>query len=147
MKYWMSIIMLFFSALTMAKAPVYTGVFSNKALQGYDTVAYFTENKPVQGLSQFKTEYHGAEWLFSSQQNLALFLAEPEKYAPQYGGYCAWAVSEKNDFAPGDPQYWAIEDGKLYLNYDKKIKELWDKERSRHIQQANQNWPVLIGKE
>lgn len=54
-------------------------------------------------------------------------LADPEKYAPQYGGYCAWAVSEKKDFAPGDPQYWAIEDGKLYLNYNNKIKGLWEK--------------------
>ncbi|AOW84312.1 YHS domain-containing (seleno)protein [Vibrio mimicus] len=147
MKYWFGLIMLFFSALSVAQDQIYTGIFSNKALDGYDTVAYFTENKPVKGLPLFKTEYKGAEWFFASQQNLDTFVADPEKYAPQYGGYCAWAISEKNDFAPGDPQYWAIEDGKLYLNYDKKVKGLWDKERVHHIEQADKNWPTLIGKE
>ncbi|KQB06430.1 YHS domain-containing protein [Vibrio metoecus] len=147
MKYWIGLAMLFFSSLVIAQDQIYTGIFSNKALDGYDAVAYFTENKPVKGLSQFKTEYKGAQWFFSSQQNLDSFVADPEKYAPQFGGYCAWAVSEKNDFAPGDPQYWAVEDGKLYLNYDKKIKGLWDKDRAHHIEQANKNWPTLIGKE
>ncbi|EEY99356.1 hypothetical protein VOA_001705 [Vibrio sp. RC586] len=147
MKYWLGLILFFVSTLGMAQDQIYTGIFSNKALDGYDTVAYFTENKPVKGLPQFKTEYKGAEWFFASQQNLDSFVSDPEKYAPQFGGYCAWAVSEKNDFAPGDPQYWAIEDGKLYLNYDKKIKGLWDKDRTHHIVQANKNWPALIGKE
>ncbi|MEW4464656.1 YHS domain-containing (seleno)protein [Vibrio cholerae] len=145
MKYWFVLILFFFSTFTMAQDPIYTGTFSNKALDGYDTVAYFTEGKPVKGAAQFKTEYQGAEWLFASQQNLDAFLADPEKYAPQYGGYCAWAVSEKKDFAPGDPQYWAIEDGKLYLNYNNKIKGLWEKDRAHHIAQGDQNWPALIG--
>jgi len=64
--------------------------------------------------------------------------------SPQYGGYCAWAVSAKNDFAPGDPQYWTIVDDKLYLNYDQEIQETWEKDRAQHIQQADKAWPQLI---
>lgn len=78
MKYWFGLILFFFSTFTMAQDPIYTGTFSNKALDGYDTVAYFTEGKPVKGVAQFKTEYQGAEWLFASQQNLDAFLADPE---------------------------------------------------------------------
>ena len=121
-----------------------TSFFSNKAVSGYDTVAYFTQGQAVKGDSQWTTEYQGAHWLFSSAEHLAMFEAEPEKYAPQYGGYCAWAVSEKSDFAPSDPEQWAIVDGKLYLNYNAGIKGRWDSARTLHIQQADQNWPGLI---
>lgn len=121
-----------------------TSFFSNKAVSGYDTVAYFTQGQAVKGDSQWTTEYQGAQWLFSSAEHLAMFEAEPEKYAPQYGGYCAWAVSEKSDFAPSDPEQWAIVDGKLYLNYNADIKGRWDSARTLHIQQADQNWPGLI---
>ncbi|USD41742.1 YHS domain-containing protein [Vibrio sp. SCSIO 43135] len=135
---------LFTSSVSYAEDEIYTGIFSNKALAGYDTVAYFTENKPVKGSSKFQTEYKGADWYFSSQQNLDAFVAEPEKYAPQYGGYCAWAVSAKNDFAPGDPHEWSLVDGKLYLNYDDDIKQRWEQDRTYHITQADKNWPNLI---
>ena len=72
------------------------------------------------------------------------FIENPEAYAPQYGGYCAWAVSAKNDFAPADPKQWAIVDGKLYLNYDAEVKQWWDDDRARHIAAADKNWPTLI---
>ncbi|MFM2587519.1 YHS domain-containing (seleno)protein [Vibrio sp. TBV020] len=123
---------------------VSTGIFSNKAVSGYDTVAYFTEGKPVKGDSQWQTEYQGADWYFSSQDNLNKFKADPEAYAPQYGGYCAWAISAKNDFASSDPKQWAIVDGKLYLNYNAEVKSWWDDDRNGHIVQADKNWPTLI---
>ena len=138
------------ATLLMAKTvlavdPVSTGFFSNKAIKGYDTVAYFTQNKPVEGSSDYQTEYLGAQWLFSSQENLDLFLAEPEKYAPQYGGYCAWAVSQ-NKTASIRPDLFTIVDGKLYLNYNDKINDRWLKDQTKLIEQADQHWPELVDK-
>ncbi|OEE45797.1 YHS domain-containing (seleno)protein [Vibrio anguillarum] len=144
MKRLLGLLLLFVSSVSLAEDEIYTSFLSNKALSGYDTVAYFTEGEPVKGSSDFSTLYKNAQWYFSSKENLELFLNNPNQYAPQYGGYCAWAVSEKNDFAPGDPNQWAIVDGKLYLNYDKKIKTLWDTNQAVHIQQADKNWPNLI---
>ncbi|MGR0279173.1 YHS domain-containing (seleno)protein [Marinomonas dokdonensis] len=146
MKHLFGIFLLLLSSFAMAKDPISTGFFSNKAVSGYDTVAYFTEGRPVKGSSKFTTRYQGAVWQFASEKHLAMFEAEPEKYAPQFGGYCAWAVSAKSDFAPSDPKQWAIVDGKLYLNYDAKIKALWDETPALHISQADQNWPQMIGK-
>ncbi|MBF4434523.1 YHS domain-containing (seleno)protein [Vibrio anguillarum] len=144
MKRLLGLLLLLVSNVSLAEDEIYTSFLSNKALSGYDTVAYFTEGEPVKGSSDFSTLYKNAQWYFSSKENLELFLNNPNQYAPQYGGYCAWAVSEKNDFAPGDPNQWAIVDGKLYLNYDKKIKTLWDANQAVHIQQADKNWPNLI---
>lgn len=125
------------------KAPVYTGLFSNLAVEGYDPVAYFTEGRPVKGERQFSTEYNGAEFRFSSQANLDLFLADPAKYAPQYGGYCAWAVSQGYT-AKGDAQHWHIEDGKLYLNYNKSVQETWEEDIPGFISMADANWPNVL---
>ena len=125
------------------KAPVYTGSFSNTAVEGHDPVAYFTEGRPVKGSRDFRTEYQGAEFRFASQDNLDTFLADPEKYAPQFGGYCAWAVSEGYT-AKGDADHWAIVDGKLYLNYNKKIQNRWEQDREMHIVSANTNWPEVL---
>lgn len=125
------------------KPPIYTGTFSNTAVQGHDPVAYFTEGKPVKGSKDFTTDYKGAEFRFASQENLDTFLSDPEKYAPQFGGYCAWAVSEGYT-AKGDADHWAIVDGKLYLNYDKKIQERWEQDRAAHIVKANSNWPDIL---
>lgn len=144
MKSLFTFILFSISQFTFAADDIYTGIFSSKALDGYDTVAYFTEGKPIEGNKKFTTEYKGADWYFSSQQNLDAFVHNPERYAPQYGGYCAWAVSAKNDFAPGDPMHWSIVDNKLYLNYDQEIKQRWESDRDLHITQADKNWPELI---
>lgn len=144
MKSLFTFILFSISQFTFAADDIYTGIFSSKALDGYDTVAYFTEGKPIEGSKKFTTEYKGADWYFSSQQNLDAFVHNPERYAPQYGGYCAWAVSAKNDFAPGDPMQWSIVDNKLYLNYDQEIKQRWESDRELHITQADKNWPELI---
>lgn len=125
------------------KDAVYTGRFSNTALQGYDTVAYFTLGEPTKGSSDFTTTYQGAEFQFASQENLTLFLADPDKYAPQYGGYCAWAVAQ-GDTAKGDARRWAIVDGKLYLNYNKGIQKKWDKDRAGFITSADSHWPTVL---
>ncbi len=151
MKKWLTGITLFiahilFSATALAEDPVYTGIFSNKALDGYDTVAFFTQNKPVKGKKDFKHEYMGADWYFSSQTNLDQFKANPTQYAPQYGGYCAWAVAAKNDFAPGDPMHWSIVDGKLYLNYNRSVQSRWEKDIAGFIAQGDKNWPMLFVK-
>ena len=125
------------------KSPIYTGTFSNIAVQGHDPVAYFTEGKPVKGSKDFTTEYQGAEFRFASAENLEKFKENPEKYAPQYGGYCAWAVSQGYT-AKGDADYWAIVDGKLFLNYNKKIQDRWEQNRDVYIDDANTNWPEVL---
>ncbi len=125
------------------KDPIYTAKRSNLALQGYDTVAYFTAGEPTKGSADFSTTHNGAEFRFASEENLNLFLGDPEKYAPQYGGYCAWAVAQGKT-AKGDARRWAIVDDKLYLNYNKGIQKKWDKNRSGFITNANEQWPTVL---
>lgn len=138
-----ALLFVMFSFQVQAKDPVYTSFFSDVAVSGYDTVAYFTEQKAIKGSSKFVTEYQGVKWQFKSAENLAAFEAAPEKYAPQYGGYCAWAVANNNT-ASGDPEQWTIVDGKLYLNYNADIQAQWLKDKSRLIKQADNNWPAVI---
>ncbi|MCR9077754.1 MAG: YHS domain-containing protein [Hyphomonadaceae bacterium] len=125
------------------KDPIYTAKRSNLALQGYDTVAYFTVGEPTKGSAEYSTTHNGAEFRFASEENLNLFLGNPDQYAPQYGGYCAWAVA-KGKTAKGDARRWAIVDDKLYLNYNKGIQKKWDKDRSGFITDANTNWPTVL---
>ncbi len=122
-----------------AEPPIYTGVFSNTALQGHDPVAYFTEGKPVKGDEAFTTEYMGAEFRFASAANRDAFLADPQAYAPQYGGYCAWAMAD-GKHAKGDARHWRIVDGKLYLNYNKSIQKKWDADIPGFIERADTEW-------
>jgi hypothetical protein len=126
------------------EAPVYTGLFSSVAVSGYDPVAYFTDGKPVEGRKEFSTRWMNVDWRFASAQNRDLFVANPEKYAPQYGGYCAWAVSQ-NKTASADPKVWKIVGGKLYLNYDQDIQKKWEADTPGHIARANHNWPSVLG--
>lgn len=137
-----------FTALTASSAalavdPVYTAFLSDKAIRGYDTVAYFTQNKPVEGKEEFSTEYMGATWLFASKEHLDLFTENPEKYAPQYGGYCAYAVSQ-NTTASIKPELFTIVDGKLYLNYNQSINDKWLKNKDNFIVEADKNWPAIL---
>lgn len=112
------------------------------AIQGYDPVAYFKESKPVKGKKEFQHEWKGATWYFSSAQNLKDFKAAPEKYAPQYGGYCAWGMS-RGYKAPTSADAWTIVDGKLYLNYDTDVRKKWDGDQKGHIKKADANWPTV----
>ena len=122
---------------------IYTPLFSNVAVKGYDTVAYFTQNKPVKGKKAHTLKHKGATWRFSTAENKALFEANPEKYAPQYGGYCAYAVAQ-NTTASIEPELFTIVDGKLYLNYSKKINTKWQADMAEYIQDADKKWPGVL---
>ncbi|MBE8162494.1 MAG: YHS domain-containing protein [Bdellovibrionaceae bacterium] len=144
MKIWLFSILLFFSIDAFAKkAEIYTSFFSNVAVGGYDTVSYFSKNKPVKGNKKYQTKYNGVVWHFSNANNLKKFKVNPKKYAPQYGGYCAWAVA-KNKTAKGDPLQWHIYNNKLYLNYDKRIKDKWLVNKKEFIKKANKNFPSVL---
>jgi YHS domain-containing protein len=112
------------------------------AVKGYDPVAYFTESRPVKGSADFAYQWMGATWWFANSGNRDLFQATPDKYAPQFGGYCAWAVS-KGYTADTDPEAWKIIDGKLYLNYNKDVQKKWEVDVSQRIVDAIRNWPSL----
>jgi len=114
-------------------------VTAKGAIDGYDAVAYFTEGMPVKGEVQFTYLWRGASWYFSSAANLEKFRAEPGKYAPQYGGYCAYGTAEGHK-APTQPDAWTIVAGKLYLNYNRDVKDIWSKDRSNFIKKADANW-------
>ncbi|MCY3969358.1 MAG: YHS domain-containing protein [Acidobacteria bacterium] len=122
--------------------PVFT-TRGNLAIRGYDPVAYFTEGKAVKGDRDFTLGWQGADWRFASAENRDLFSEDPEKYAPQYGGYCAWAVS-RNYTAPTDPDAFTVVNGKLYLNYNKRVMNQWLEDRDRNIEQADENWPAVL---
>ncbi|MEZ4902701.1 MAG: YHS domain-containing (seleno)protein [Spirosomataceae bacterium] len=135
------IVALFFSMRAFAQNTPYFAT-DGTAIRGYDPVAYFAEQKPVEGKKELAYNWNGSQWLFSSQANLDSFKANPTQYAPQYGGYCAYGVSE-NHKSPTDPNAWTIIDGKLYLNYSPKVKTLWSKDIPTRIQKANEWWPAL----
>lgn len=113
------------------------------AVGGYDAVAYHTQAKPVPGTDEFTHMWKGATWRFSSKDNLEAFVKEPEKYAPQYGGYCAFAVGH-GSLASGDPKVWKIVDGKLYLNISKSVQTSWEKDKDKLIKRGDANWPKLL---
>ena len=113
------------------------------ALEGYDPVAYFKEETDVKGSSAYSTSWKGAEWHFASAENLADFEADPEAFAPQYGGYCAYAVS-KGYTAKTDADAWTIHDGKLYLNFNKSVRRRWLKDVPGHVASADANWPAVL---
>ena len=126
-----------------AKDAVYTSLLSSQAVSGHDPVAYFRVGEPVKGSSEFSMKWNGATWQFANAQNLSDFKKAPEKYAPQFGGYCAWAVSQGYT-ASSDPEAWHIEDGKLYLNYSKSVQKTWAEDIPGHIKKANTNWPKVL---
>ena len=126
-----------------AETMTFTGFSSKLALDGYDAVAYFTENKPVKGDAAYTHTHDGVEWHFASAANRDAFIADPAKYAPQYGGHCAWATAQ-NKVAPGDPNVWKIVDGKLYLNYNANVQTRWEKDIPGFITTADANWPGVL---
>ncbi len=119
-------------------APVNTNG-SGLAVGGYDPVAFFAVNDAVRGDKKYEFAWNGAKWHFASAENLEKFKADPVAYAPQFGGYCSYAVS-RGYTADGDPMTWKIVEGKLYLNYNQKVKEEWEKEQLRFIEDGTRNW-------
>ena len=133
--------LLFVPLAFATEAPVFST--DEGAIRGYDPVAYFTIGEPTRGSDQFTTSWQGATYKFASAANLELFKAKPAAYAPQYGGYCAYAVS-KGATAGTVPEAWTIVDGKLYLNYSLAVQQRWRKNVPGHIKAANRNWPAVL---
>jgi YHS domain-containing protein len=112
------------------------------AIQGYDAVAYFTESKPIKGSNEFTFKYKNETWYFASADHLQKFKANPEKFTPQFGGYCAYGMS-RGYKAKTDPEAWTIVDGKLYLNYNLDVRKIWNEKQMEFIEKANSNWPTV----
>ena len=138
----------FFLMMTVSLLAQKSEVFKTDegAIKGYDPVAYFKDAKPVKGYKKFAYMWKDADWYFASQQNLDLFKSNPEKYAPQYGGYCAYGTAAGHK-ASTEPQTWTIVDNKLYLNYNNEVKSMWIKDKPGYIKKANENWPTIKDKE
>jgi YHS domain-containing protein len=143
MKY---IILQFFGLLFTIALYAQDGKFYNTngiAIKGYDPVAYFIQNSALEGKDSITMEWSGIIWKFSSKENFNLFKMNPQKYAPAYGGYCAYGTSEKH-LSPTDPNAWTIVNNKLYLNYNLKVKEIWIKDTAVRINNADSYWLTLI---
>lgn len=146
MKKIMTIIAMLFLIISAAQAQK-SEIFisSGKAIKGYDPVAFFKESKPVKGSDNISFQYKDATWLFSTVENLESFKKSPEKYAPQYGGYCAYGTADGHK-APTQTDTWTVVNGKLYFNYNTKVKENWDKQQAALIEKANTQWPLIKDK-
>lgn len=119
-----------------------TAAAETAAIKGYDTVAYFKDSKAQKGSDVFTYQWHGMTWHFLSKENRDLFAAGPEKYAPQYDGYCAWAMTEAR-LAITDPEVWKIVDGKLYLNCSVAAYEKWSRDIPGNVKKADEIWLKL----
>lgn len=128
-----------------AEKPVNATLFG-VAIKGYDPVAYFTDGKAVKGDSDFAFEWHGATWHFASAAHRDTFKATPEKYAPQFGGYCAWAVSQGYTASTDPERAWKVVNGKLYLNYNRDVQAKWETDVPGNIAKAEANWPAVLAK-
>ena len=143
------------AAAALAAEPINTleksGFFgydpSGVAIRGYDTVAYFTEGRPVEGSEELTSEWRGATWRFASQEHLERFEAEPERYAPQYGGYCAYGIAAQDALVKIEPELWTIVDDKLYLNYDDGIQRKWEADIPGFIAAADEKFERLLTEE
>lgn len=133
-------VLLFFRSVGMfADEPVYTT--ARGAIDGYDPVAFFTEGRAVRGEEAYAWEWRGSRWLFAGAEHLESFRADPERYAPAYGGYCAYGMAGGYT-AFTDPTAWSIVDGRLFLNFDHDVKAEWEADRPAMIERADANWPA-----
>lgn len=127
----------------MAVEPVNKSRLTGVAVKGYDVVAYFTDSKPVKGSDDFEFTWMDATWRFASAAHRDAFAKNPSKYAPQYGGYCAYGVS-KGYAVNIDPEAWHISGGMLYLNYNLDVRKEWLKDIPGYVRKADQNWPQIV---
>jgi YHS domain-containing protein len=134
-----------FIAGTVSAGSAYNTDSDGVAVKGYVPVAYFTMEKPVKGMKEHAYEWEGATWWFSSKENMKLFMENPEKYAPQYGGYCAYGVAVGALFDI-KPEAWNVVDGKLYLNKNLDVRKTWREDTAGNIKKADENWPGLMKK-
>jgi hypothetical protein len=125
-----------------ARARIFTGFIEGTAVGGYDAVAYHTQGQAVPGDPTITLQHEGATWRFASAENRATFAANPDAYAPEYGGHCAWATAQ-GYLAQGDPEIWRIFDGRLFLNATQGVNRRWLRDVDGFIRQADANWPSL----
>jgi YHS domain-containing protein len=114
------------------------------AINAIDPVAYFTDGKPVPGVMSNAVAWRGAKWVFANAENMAAFEADPESYAPRFGGYCAFAAS-KGYLADTIPEAWTVYEGRLYLNANLRARELWLQDIPGNIAKGEANWPAILG--
>lgn len=137
------------TAVTLARQGSGRGPFNaarGVALDGYDVVAYFEEGQPVRGTAAFAYTWQGATWRFATAARRDAFAKNPAAYAPQFGGFCAYGVS-RGYAVDIDPEAWAIEGGKLYLNYSKSVQRTWNQDRPGYIAKAEAQWPTIAAKQ
>ncbi len=139
------LVILFFAGLLQAKSQNEIFAPGGRAIKGYDPVAFFTDSKAVMGADSLSYQWHEAKWFFVSRKNLELFKASPEKFAPQYGGYCAYGLSAGHK-APTETETWTVKNDKLYFNYNKDVQKIWLTAQDSLIRKADQNWPDLKDK-
>lgn len=120
-------------------------IAETKAIKGYDPVAYHTVSVPVPGTDEHSHVWNHTKWHFSNKENLKLFRENPERYAPQYNGYCVFGLS-RNDFVEGNPEAWTIVNNKLYLTYNHDIKNAWLQDKRNYIAKADRNWHLRLDK-
>lgn len=135
------------AARAEAPRPINTlGSVEGIAIRGYDPVAYFRDGGPRLGKPEFALRYAGAVWHFASAEHKALFEADPERYVPAYGGYCAYGTS-RGYLVKIEPEAWSIVDGRLYLNYDLGVRATWLGRTKTYIARANAGWPRLTARD
>lgn len=145
-KKWLTSLLLVLS-LVQASVKTYAedAKFNTVGVHGYDLVSYQAEDKAVPGNGRFATVFEGVTYLFASEANKKVFEANPQKFLPAFGGYCAYGVSIGKKF-DGNPLNWKLIDGKLYLNLDGEIALLWEKDLTANIEKANATWPKIQDK-
>jgi YHS domain-containing protein len=129
--------------LQIRAAGAFNSLYAGLGAKGHDIVSYFVDGKPVPGKDAFVAEYAGLKWQFASAEHRDLFKAEPEKYLPQYGGFCAWGVANGKLFDVDPLNGWRVVDGKLYLNFNGDIQKMFDADTAGFISRADANWPAL----
>jgi YHS domain-containing protein len=138
-KQWVIAVLALATGITSGYAFAGDVSYSTPGLSGYDPVAYFTDAKPARGSGYHVTVHDGVTYAFASEEHKKLFTADPPKYLPAYGGYCAYGVAKGKKFV-ADPEVWKVVGGKLYLNLDKNIQNKWEQDIPGHIKKADTNW-------
>ena len=134
------------SASASAGSSINTSYFDGVAIEGYDTVAYFTDGQATKGSEEFAYDWLGATWYFANAEHRDLFAEKPLQYAPQYGGHCAMGAAFGESTSNIDPEAWTIVNGKLYIQYSKGARENWEKDRANLIAAADQKWPEVAAR-
>ena len=121
----------------------FNSLYAGLGAKGHDVVSYFIDGKPIAGKDSFTAEHAGLKWQFVSAEHRDLFRADPEKYVPQYGGFCSWGVANGKLFDVDPINGWRVVNGKLYLNFNADIQKVFDKDAAGFIARADANWPGL----